>query len=85
MRARRLLKLAELAWERQNKGREEPDLDYYARIIGRLGKIEEQLGNYTEALAYYRSLKDVSHNPQAIQELIDGLQSRLPSQSSHGA
>lgn len=83
--ARRLHQLAMQSWERRNKGREEADFDYYARIIGRLGKIEEELGNYREAISYYQALKNVSPNPQAVQRLIDGVQSRLSTAASHGA
>lgn len=53
-----------------------PDRLLQEQILGGLAKIAEAQGNYPEAIGYTRQLKQIAPSPEAIQKLIDALESK---------
>jgi len=76
-RARIVLELAVEKWLRQEAGKPRPDHVAYRQIVGQLAGLEERAGNFERALAHYTRLQRLSPNPQAIQQQMDELRSKL--------
>lgn len=68
-------------WRQTNQGLQEPDTLAVAQILGRLGKAEQNRGELEAALHYYTLLKDVSQNPDGVQQLIDEVKAQLPDEA----
>lgn len=84
--ARNLWKVALRKWIRQmdayvanNQAAAKPDDLLYDGIVGHLGRLEEQEGNYNQAIFYFTSLKERSPHPETIQQRIQELQAKLSS------
>lgn len=76
----RVLRLYELAlenWRKANAKVQEPDTLALARIVGRMGHVEEEQGNLESALRYYTFLEKVSPNPDAVRRLIDAVRGQM--------
>lgn len=71
VRAKRLYELSLRKWETANTDVEEPDTIALSQILGRLGSMEEQLGDFEQAVKCYEVLKTISPNPESVQALID--------------
>ena len=80
VRARNVCELALRRWQQQEAGKPEPDWLLYREITAYLGHLEENEGNFAEAVRYLELLKKAAANPEVIQQQIDQLRqrSRLP-------
>ncbi len=71
--ARNLYLAALESWGKENSGKTEQDKFLIGHIAGALAKLEEQQHNIPKAIEYFKLLKRVSPNPDAIQKQIDEL------------
>jgi len=71
--ARNLYLAALNSWGRANSGNPEPDKFLLSHILAALAKLEENQGNNPKAIEYFKALKTISPNPDAIQKQIDDL------------
>lgn len=77
--ARNLWELALRRWKDQEKQDKKPDLLVYQQVTTHLAGVEEQLGNFQQAL-YYRELeKEASPVPDVVQKQIDELKQKMAS------
>jgi tetratricopeptide (TPR) repeat protein len=78
-RARDFWELALRGWEAKERGKEDANTFLYAQILGNLGRLEEEEGNYRQATVYLEKLKTVSPNAGHIQAWIDELRKKSKS------
>jgi tetratricopeptide (TPR) repeat protein len=81
--ARNLWEIALKKWiaqeekaETENKPELKPDKLLYEELTGHLARLEENQGNYAQALRYLELLKKVSPVPDEIQKQIDELRAK---------
>jgi tetratricopeptide (TPR) repeat protein len=80
--ARNLWELALRRWNEQEVKRLDPNPVVYQEIATRLAMVEEELGNYQQAL-YFRELeKKNSPMPEAVQQRIDELKQKMASKQA---
>ncbi|MDB6025690.1 MAG: hypothetical protein JWM68_1913 [Verrucomicrobiales bacterium] len=72
-RARNLWTLALRYWEEQESTKENPDSFLLIQILTQLALLEEQQGNFKQALAHMQRWKAASHSPEQVQQRINDL------------
>ncbi len=80
-RARNFYEAALRKWRSIETGKAEPDRFSLDRIVSRLALLEETAGNLQRALEYMNVWKSVSASPDAVQERIDALKTRIEKSS----
>ena len=82
--ARNVWEVALHKWIRQiedfqakKAGASKPDDLLYDSIVGHLGRLEEQQGNFPQALVYFQNLKERSPDPARIQKRIEDIQEKM--------
>jgi len=81
-RARNLWELALRNWREKEAANAEPSIFAYAQLLGNLATLEEQQQNYSKAIEYLVSLKQVSPHPVSIQKWTDDLKAKAASKTS---
>lgn len=76
-RARHLWQAAERAWHAHNPVLNETNRLVLSRIVGMRAQMEEDLGNYEEAIRYWTKLQELSPQPEAIARRVASLRDRL--------
>ena len=76
-RARNVLELALRRWREQEPRKEKPNNFALDEIAGRLGRLEEQQGNYAKAIEYLELAKTVSPHADDLQDQIDKLKQKV--------
>ena len=69
-RARRCWSRALRSWEAQNANADEPYVDSFRRIAGRLARLEEREGRLTEARTLVERLRPMAAQPQRIDQWL---------------
>lgn len=64
-------------WEQGNAGRRTPDDFMLRRLSGSLARLEEQQGNYEQALRHWARLKPFSASPAKIESWMQELRAKL--------
>lgn len=77
--ARNLWLAALKCWQRQGEAARKDDGRMLSNIASHLGQLEEEEGNYAQALKAFELAKPHSPNPEAIQGWIDRIRSELNS------
>ena len=76
-RARHLWQAAERAWRLHNGTLNETNRLVLGRIVGLRAQMEEELGNYEEAIRYWTRLQELSPHPEAVAQRVASLRERL--------
>lgn len=76
-RARNVWGSALRLWEQQADEVKRETLRLYGEITANLAKLEEEAGNWARAIQYFELTKLASPRPEAIQEQINSLKSKL--------
>jgi tetratricopeptide (TPR) repeat protein len=80
-RARNVWELALRSWSEQEATRKEPNKFALEEIVVNLGRLEEDQGNFSDAIRYYEQAKTLSPNPAALQKQIDDLKKKVVANS----
>jgi tetratricopeptide (TPR) repeat protein len=83
VRARNIWQLALRRWHEKEDTQKEPDIVAYDAITVHLANLEENEGNFGEAIRWLELAKVHSLNPDALQKHIDTLRLKLSSPSDH--
>jgi tetratricopeptide (TPR) repeat protein len=75
-RARNLYEQALETWKEQAELSGEPDWLVYRQMVGQAGRLEEEQGNYEQAISFYEKLKAASTARSAIEEHIEQLRGK---------
>lgn len=76
-RARNLYDAALRSWLKQQAANPKPDQYLLLQIVSHLALLEEDLGDYSQALAHLQLWKQCSKNPEEVQKRIDEINSKL--------
>jgi tetratricopeptide (TPR) repeat protein len=76
-RARNIWHLALHRWEEKEGKQKEPDFVGLDKITVDLAHLEEEQGNYAEAIRWFERTKEHSPNPDEVQSQINALQAKL--------
>lgn len=75
-RARNVWQAALRRWQQSEAGKAEPNRFLLIQISSHLARLEENEGNYDQALANMEIWKSASPNPETVQERIDQLRKK---------
>lgn len=75
-RARNVWEFALRRWKDRESGKEAPDTFMLLQIVWHLALVEEQSGNYEKAISYLKTAKQVSPNPEQVQQRIEELEQK---------
>ena len=78
-RARNLWQAALSRWQKQESAKPDPDRFLFLQIVSRLAVLEDQQGNYRQALAYAQMWKEHSPQPDDVEKRIVVLKQKLRS------
>lgn len=86
-RARNVWRLGLRRWDEVEQGKEKPDFLGRERILVYLAQVEQEQGNYVQAVQYLQEAKAHSPSPEGIEELIKDiwLKFTLPAPGSNAA
>lgn len=84
-RARNVWELAVRYWLKLPPEEEKENKLIFEQITTHLGTLEENAGNYSQALNWFEAAQKVSLTPQDIQKRIDEVESKLAAQRAHPA
>ena len=76
-RARNIWKLALQRWQQTEGVKKEPDFVAYDKIPVDLAHLEQEAGNYAEAVKWFEATKVHSPHPDDIQRQIDALRAKM--------
>jgi len=79
-RTRNIWKLALRRWQEKEGVRKDPDFVARDKISVDLGHLEEEEGNYAEAIRWYELTKEHSPHPDELQNQIDSLRAKRANQ-----
>jgi tetratricopeptide (TPR) repeat protein len=83
-RARNIWTIALQRWVQKEGTQKEPNWMAYDAIAVELAHLEEEAGNYAEAIKWFEVTKRHSPHPDDIQKQIDALRAKLARQSGQG-
>jgi tetratricopeptide (TPR) repeat protein len=76
-RARNIWELALQKWRENEANKSDANIFLYEQILGQLAKLECEQKNYSQAIDYYKALKEVSPFKEAVQKTIDETEAKL--------
>jgi tetratricopeptide (TPR) repeat protein len=76
-RARNIWKLSLLRWQQKEGARKDPDFVARDKITVDLGHLEEEAGNYAEAIQWLKLTQEHSPHPDELRKQIDALRVKL--------
>lgn len=80
-RARNIWLLALQRWQQKEGRQKEPYWTAYDAIAVDLAHVEEESGNYAEAIKWFEQVKVHSPTPEDVQKQIEALRAKLPAES----
>ena len=78
-RARNVWELALRNWRQIEAAKAEPNIFPYAQLLGNLATLEESQGNYSKAIDFLETLKQVSPHKDSLQKWILDLKNKINS------
>ena len=79
LRARNVWKLALRSWREREANQKDPNYKAYDDIVVHLAHLEQEQGNYAEAIKWFELAKEHSPAADALQEQIDALRAKISS------